>query len=539
MPAATSSLPEPTPDVPPAGESSAGPPGAAASAAHVVPVRGLSWRVITGAALLSALALWASQAPLEAGPLAFVALVPLLVVSRSTRTGLAAGAVTGLVYFGLLLRWVFEFGWFAWLPVVAVLTLELVAFGALAGLLRTRRWSMLPRVVVLSSALVVWEWVRDRFPLNGISWGEIGVSQGSLAFTRASAALGGVALLTWLVVAVNVAVADAAAGSGVRRCRVVSAGAVVGAVVVVFTAGWIMRPQTPSTGSLATAIVQANEFEGRRVDPETMIAAHESATRALDRTQPLDLVVWGESSLLWSDPTPSLARRISRAAGGVPLVANASVPDPDTPTFENTTFLVTNGVFADEYVKRHLVPFGEFVPWPWLRGVIGSLSQVPRDARPGESVGLFEVAGVQLGTVTCFETVFADPSRELANAGAQAFVFTTNNASFGRSDEPAQYLALTRLRAAETHRAISLAAVSGSSATIDASGEILASTPLFETATLRWDMPLQEDSTVFVRLGHWVLWLSLCILASWPVVVIVGKRSPGRGSPSPEGARLQ
>lgn len=467
--------------------------------------------------LATGVALWASQEPLGWGPLAFAALVPLLLAADDARRGTLAGTVAGVTYFGLLLSWVMTFGWFAWVPLVAALALELVAFGWLAGRMRSAGWALWRQVLVLPSALVVLEWARDRWPLGGFTWGEVGASQAAIPFTRTVAAIGGVALLTWLVVASNVALADAVTGVRARGARgAVQPAAVVAAIAVAFTVSWLLRPAATPVGHIAVGIVQANTFEGRRVAPDEMIAAHLEATRALPAG--LDLIVWGESSLLTADPTEALGAKILAASSGVPVIANASVVDPVDPTFENTTVLFTDAGIADRYVKRHLVPFGEWVPMRKYLSFIGSLSQVPRDAQPGSEAVIFDVDGAQLGTLTCFETVFPDPARELVDLGAEGLVFTTNNASFRRTAEADQYIALTRLRATETHRAVSLATVSGKSATIDPSGDVLQTSELFTRAALTWDMPLQADRTLFARLGHWAVWSSMVVLAAAAVL---------------------
>lgn len=483
------------------------------------------------AAVASGAMLWAAQEPLGWAPVAFVALVPALAFAVDGRRGALVGAVAGTVYFGLLLRWVMVFGWFAWLPLVAALALEIVALCWLAGRLHRAGWSLWRRVLVLPSALVVFEWVRDRWPLGGFTWGELGASQAPIGFTRAAAAVGGVALLTWLVMAANVAAADAVRRLRLREKSLTAPAAVAAALTVVFALGWIGRPGAAPSGSLSVGVVQANSFENTRVDPQTMIAAHLDATgellRPLGPRRPLDLVVWGESSLLSADPTDALASRVMAASGGVAVLANASVLSPEEATFRNMTVLFTEDGVESRYVKRHLVPFGERVPMRDHLGFIGSLSAVPRDAVAGTDPGIFHVDATTLGTVTCFETVFPDPARELVDLGAEGFVFTTNNASFRRSAEPDQYLALTRMRAVETHRAIVLSAVSGKSATIDPDGSIVATTGLFTRETMTWDMPLQSDRTLFTRLGHWVAWTSLVAL----VVGVVLRLRPRLGRP--------
>ena len=463
-------------------------------------------RVAAGG-LLSGVLLYAAQPGRGAGPVAAVALVPLLWTARTGRRGLLAGAVCGAVYFGLLLRWVVPFAWFGWAALVAVLSVQYILFGLVAGMLRGREAPWWTCFLVLPSVFVVLEWTRGQWPLGGFPWGDLGASQYAIAFTRAAAASGGVALVSWLLVAANVGVAGLRSGTDRSRATVT-----LGAVLAVFVGGWWARPAAAPTGRLDVGIVQANRFS-RGVSTGRVSREHLAVSGRLP--DGLDLAVWGESSLNDTDLSRDTLRDVLGATGAGAVIANTRLPGSSAHRFRNTNLLVERpGEVTARYVNRMLVPFGERVPWRQALGFVRELDAVPLDAEAGTRPGLFRVGRARLGTLICFESTFSAPTRELVTKGAEGIVLTTNNSSFGFSDASAQHVAYTAMRAAETHRAIALAAISGRSALIDASGAVLRETGLRRSATMTWAMPLQGDRTWHVRLGDWVVWVSaLLVLA--------------------------
>ncbi len=440
-----------------------------------------------------------------------MALVPLLAVSTTRRRGLIAGAVAGVVYFGLLLHWTFRFAWFGWMALVLALAVQLALWGLVAGELSRRGSRLLFRVVGLASAFVVLEWTRGRWPFGGFAWGELGASQHGLSVTRAAASLGGVALVSWLLAAVNVALWGLLTARAREEGRRAAVGVLCGAAAV-FAAGALSAGHGAPWGHVRVGVVQANRWDDRDFPALRVYEAQLAASRRLPRG--LDLAVWGESSLNGADITRGTVRDVVAATGAAEVLANISLSGPTPGTFLNTNVLLRpDGTVSSRYAKRHLVPFGEWVPFRRRLGFVRQLDAVPLDAVPGHRPGLFGVRGATLGSLICFESVFPDAARDLARRGAGAIVVTTNNASFGRSGASAQSLAYTQLRAAETHRPVVVAAISGSSARIDAAGRIFGETGLYETATFTWRVPLYRDRTPYVRLGDW------CVLGSWVLVL--------------------
>jgi apolipoprotein N-acyltransferase len=188
--------------------------------------------------------------------------------------------------------------------------------------------------------------------------------------------------------------------------------------------------------------------------------------------------------------------------------------------FRNANLLydASGRLTSPRYEKIHLVPFGEYVPWPWLRRYVRALDQIPSDGVAGTTPVVFTVGTSKVGSVICFESTYPALARDLVGEGAQVLIVSTNNASFRRSPASEQHVAMSQMRAVEEGRVVLHAAISGISAVIDARGQILARTPLFEQRVVRRLVPLASGRTVYGRFGDAI---ELGFLALGVAVVIV------------------
>jgi apolipoprotein N-acyltransferase len=201
----------------------------------------------------------------------------------------------------------------------------------------------------------------------------------------------------------------------------------------------------------------------------------------------------------------------------------------------NTTFRYTAQGRADRmYRKRHLVPFGEFVPFRDALSFIKALEQIPYDFAPGKQAVTYEVAGHRLGILICFESAFAPMARAYARDGVEAIVVSTNNRSFERSANAAQHVALGQMRAAETGRPVIHAGISGISALIDARGRVQRRTSVFDPTVLTGTVTTTTGRTPYVVLGDWILGVAVGLaVVAW----VLGYRrrnlgpEPGEGEP--------
>jgi apolipoprotein N-acyltransferase len=457
-----------------------------------------------------------ARPPFDIGALALIALVPLFVAwrGRGPRGAACYAFVAGAVYHGFLVSWTWYFGAVAVVPLVAALAGYWALVGAAVGWFATRGM----RAPWLTAALwVLADWVVARFPLEGFSWGEVGYALHDLPPARDVASAGGVTLVTFLVVAGNALLADVWTDLRARAPRrsLVRAGA--GVVVIVFATGAIVafRPQPDAVGPLRVALLQGNDKNRALTDEEKdadfLTKSHLDLSEGI--SDPVDLIVFPESSL---DDDPREDAALARQLGDLAarheawVLGNTVADAPDGRAINLNLLFDPSGELQGTYAKRHLVPYGERVPFRRvLDDFIGALDRIPRDFVAGDRPGIFDIAGYDVATVICFESAFGYEIRPLVRDGAEVIVVSTNNRSYRRSANSAQHVAIGQMRAAETGRPVVQAAISGISALIDASGRLQAETELFERTRLEGTVTATTGTTWYVRFGEWIVWLAL------------------------------
>jgi apolipoprotein N-acyltransferase len=478
------------------------------------------------AAPVSGALLAAAFPALDLGPLALVALVPLLLATETIRPARAAalGYLAGLTFFGLHLLWIAQFlswtGAVAWLAWGALSAIQAIAFAAFFALVPATRALGAWRLLVLPAAWAVLELLRAYHPLGGFPWGLLALSQHDAGLLLPLARVVGGFGLAAVIVAVNLAVAFwiralwAGAQAGSRSKRVAALAGLPLLVVGLLGARLaVPAAPAPSGRPLDVVVVQAGLRGGRGLEQgqttQRVFANHvrRTETIALTPGDPPDLVVWGEGAAD-ADPLTSPERQaaVARAATAAraPILLGATTRLDDTHRATEGLLFTPEGQLADRYQKRRLVPFGEFVPFG---GVLGRLIPatrvgVPYDKVPGDRLEPFLVDGVPVGTLICWESAYPGDARQLTRDGAQLLLIMTNNASFGTGAGPRQHLAAGQLRAVEEGRTIVQAAVTGISAVIEPSGATRQETGLYQETTLRVQVPPRTGLTPYARYGR-------------------------------------
>ncbi|MGW3954185.1 apolipoprotein N-acyltransferase [Streptomyces sp. NPDC004752] len=436
---------------------------------------------------------------------------------RRWRAALGLGYLFGLGFLLPLLVWTgVEVGPGPWLALVAV---EAV-FIALVGL-GVAVVSKLPAWPVWAAALwVADEAVRARVPFHGFPWGKIAFGQADGVFLPL-AAVGGTPVLGFAVVLCGFGLYEAVrvAVEG-RRTRVVRRGTAAAALlsVAVPVAGALAaRPlvsDKAEDGAVTVAVIQGNVpraglvFNAQR---RAVLDYHARETRKLaadvkaGKVARPDFVLWPENSSdidPFANPDAGLVIDDAAKAIGVPISVGGVVERNGRLFNEQILWDPAKGP-TQTYDKRQIQPFGEYLP---LRSLIGAINgtwtaMVRQDFSRGTEPGVFDIRGTEVGLATCYEAAFDWVVRDTVTHGAQMISVPSNNATFDRSEMTYQQLAMSRVRAVEHSRTVTVPVTSGVSAVIMPDGKITQKTGMFVADYLVQKIPLRSSQTPATRLG--------------------------------------
>ena len=234
------------------------------------------------------------------------------------------------------------------------------------------------------------------------------------------------------------------------------------------------------------------------------------------------LIVWPESPApfftsdpLFRDPVSQMARTshtwvVTGAIGTTPAMQNGT---SSSVVFNSAALISPTGEWPARYDKVHLVPFGEYLPFPKLLAFAGGLTKEVGEFEAGKSRAPLVAGDTRLGVFICYESVFPGEVREFANQGAQVLVNLSNDGWYGDSGAYAQHLNQTRMRAVENDRWILSATDTGVTASIDPYGRTVARLPRKERGALFASYALTSVTTFYTRHGDWFAWLCAIISA--------------------------
>jgi apolipoprotein N-acyltransferase len=444
---------------------------------------------------------------------AWFALVPWLILVRRAPSAREAAARGWWAAVGFLLAvhyWLIPSTTVFILAIAAVLGALWLPWAALtwrllSGELTERR--VLVALAVVPAGWVLVEAARSWSALGG-PWGLLGASQWRSPVFLAPASLGGVWLVSFLVLAVNVALAVLVEMSA-WRTRV--AAGVAALAMAALGPIWYAVEGAPRAGAeVPIAVVQAGVVHG----PGQRLADEIAATARLQPGR-YRLIVWGESSVGFDLLNrPDLLGSLEALAGRMraPLLVNVDAAAPGGAIRKSAVFVDANGVLST-YQKMRLVPFGEYIP---IRPAFAWLTTFTKAAGinrvRGDHIVLMHRGALTFAPLICFESAFPDMSRTAVRDGADLLVFQTATTTFQGSWAPDQHAGLAAVRAVETGRPTLQASLAGTSAAFDAQGRRLLWHPAPKgIATVV--LPMGARNTPYDRYGDWVPALSVLAVA--------------------------
>jgi apolipoprotein N-acyltransferase len=442
----------------------------------------------------------------------------LLLVVRAAPSALAGAVRAWIGMAGYVLAtqyWLFE----SVGPLLAVMAAGLGALWLPWGWATHRLLSdpvttgrMLAAVVTLPSAWVTAEAIRSWERLGG-PWALLGASQWNQPATLASASLGGVWLTSFLIVAVNTAIVGVIV---LRSARIIAVAVAVG-LAAVGPAWFWFGPSAPVGSTVRIALVQPGDIE----DATARQASGEALTTTLAGRR-VDLVVWGESSVgvdLTSHPE-TLARlaELSRRVGA-DLLVNVDARTPAGGIYKSSVLIGPGGA-RGSYSKTRLVPFGEYVP---LRPLFGWAARhtkaAAEDRRRGVGPVVLNAGSLAIGPLISFEATFSDLARREVQLGAELLAYQSSTSTFQGSWAQPQLASMVAVHAVEVGHPAVHAGLSGVSSAFDARGWKLGWFPSHDRGVLVVEVPLGSHSTVYQRLGDWVIALAFSVVVGYAAVV--------------------
>lgn len=467
-----------------------------------------------------------------------VAALVLVVLSGKGWTAYVSGFLHGLFFVVFSLSWIGEVlalhGGLSKTGGFALLLLFGVAWGVLSGgfcwcVNIAAQRSLNVACLGVPFLWVAWEFVRTHLPEIGFPWNLLGYPASyNLAFLQLTAVTG-IFGLSLLVAAFNALLVWVVLAKDTEpRKRVVLFGTVAGLLLGIYFAGpqWVPRDAANHTARS----VQLNLPEAEGVVPD-WFAEHRTdmedivAFSLIPSAANPDLLIWPEAPAPFSFQNAVFAQRAANIAvqfGHPFLFGTIEWKEPaGTPAnvrarfvpYNSALLLDARGLRAFSYDKAHLVPFGEYEPFPLIHQVVSSVSSEVGGFHKGIQHNVGQLGNHKFAAFICYEAIFPGEVREFARNGANLFINISNDGWFGTSAAAEQHIRMARVRAVENRRWMIRSTNSGITASIDPYGRI--HNPLERDVRAAVDLKydFRTDITIYTRFGDWIAWLSLGISA--------------------------
>jgi apolipoprotein N-acyltransferase len=417
------------------------------------------------------------------------------------------------------------------------------AFGWLGGplwraaagrLARGEKYALAVRLFGLPALWVALEWLRTYFlggfPWNLAAYAWIGVA-GALPLAAWIGAYGVSFLVVWVAVGLAATVERLSRAAPRRWWVPLGAGLAVPLLLLPLAGRWSGRLAARENARVGQAglpvrILQPNIANLVGWDPAAVMRNYRKVVDlSYSYCQPGVLVIWPESAawpfVYGRDAVLDQDLR-AMSDRGCTVLLNSSSPAGDS--FYNSAFLLAPGSPPERYDKRHLVPFGEYVPFKDVFFFLKKLARNAGDFRPADRLVLLPWRGEKLGAAICYEVVFPEEVALLTRAGATLLATITNDAWYGDTAAPWQHLRAARFRAAENRRTMLRAAITGVSALIAPDGSVPAKLGVGEEGVIRAQVAGETLLTPYAR-RPWLPPLACTAAAAAFVVYCSWRRS--------------
>lgn len=443
--------------------------------------------------------------------LAAVALAPLLAAAaRERRPGrrFLIGWTAGIVYWFGVCYWI-QFtlaayagvgeagGWALFLLFCLAKGLHMAVFALLAGILM-RGWWAVPAVAALWVAV---EWSHNFL---GFAWLALGNAGITMSVPLRLAPYTGVYGVSFVFAMLNAALALAF----LRRPR----------IQLAWLAALLLIPLVPSLpdaerGRETAVLVQPNIDENEEWTPasaermkEGLITLSRQAYAVAGGRRPPGIIAWPEMPApLYFEQDERFREQVADLARSTKtwVLLGVVAFTPSGAPLNSAVLVSPEGGMASRYDKMNLVPFGEFVPWPF-GAIAEKVSTEAGTFVPGTRLVVSSAGAHKLGAFICYESVFPHFVRRFAADGAGVLFNLSNDGYFGETAARLQHLDIVRMRAVENRRWILRATNDGLTAAIDPAGRVRGKLPPYLEAAFPTGFNYITAQTFYTRHGDWL-----------------------------------
>jgi len=504
-------------------------------------------------AIVSGMFIFAAFPPFELSFLAWVALIPLFLTIAGKRGGhgFLLSLLYGIAFLMGIFNWILEVPKFTYVhhAILALYLGSYFGFFGLAFCVVVRRWGIAPALFAAPFLWVSLEYLRSNLGFLALPWGLLAHSQYRHPAVIQVASLTGAYGISFLIVLVNSALAGIVMSAVSRLSKGESAFyhplsrwsgkalILTASACIAFALTYGYRTvSSPLMGEgIKVSVVQGNILQKRKWDPKyapLIMKTYAELTEQASKDSP-DLIVWPEAAtpraITRDREIYSEVRKVTAEAGTYLLLGSSQhrkfkseEPGPKI-KYLNSAFLIDpeQGMLREQrYKKIRLLPFGEYlphenvIPWSFIRipDIVGYI--------PGEDFTVFALPTFRFGVTICWESIFPDMVRQFVNRGAQFIINITNEAWFGKTAAPYQFVSMSVFRAVENRVFVVRCANTGVSCFIDPRGRVVDRVKdsngqdIFVRGVKCSSVVPLDSRTLYTRYGDWLVWLSfVCSLA--------------------------
>ena len=364
----------------------------------------------------------------------------------------------------------------------------------------------------------------------GVPWGRLALGQADTAFFVQSASLFGSYFVTAVILTVNSLLAFAVMNfRKSAKFKSIYAFSALSVFLVNLFAGiglyYAEEERISNAETVSVGVIQGNfsSTEKWSVDIDDIFDKHIELTKS-SAEDGAEVIIWAETSLpIVLRENGYYCRKLAQTASELEVTILVGALDGTEVLNRNSIICYNPDGTRDEniYAKRHLVPFGEYVPMRnFIEACLPFLTEISilgDDWMPGNESAIFNTDVGKIGSLICFDSIYESLARDSVNDGAQVLAISTNDSWF--SDSAAIYMHnnQARLRAVENGRFVARSANTGLSSFITSHGEVISSIPPLEDGYLNCDIALLSHRTLFTSIGNLFVYIS-GFLALIPII---------------------